>query len=133
MRSRIRQPLFLSAILLASQSAVAGEMGETAFMRLDTNRDGFIDASDLAAMRQRMFARLDRDHDGFLSQAELTPPAPSSHPTPTAIAWPDPDKDGRVSQAEFMGQEPALIVRGDRDGDKRLSTLEFRELIAARR
>ena len=94
--------------------------------------NGYIEASDMAAMRERMFHRLDRDSDGFLSREELTPPAQSNHPAPNAVTWPDKDGDGKVSMTEFLSQEPALIVRGDRDGDHRLSADEFRQLIAAR-
>lgn len=133
MPSRCRQVLFLcSTLLLGSTSVLAGEMGDTAFSRLDRDADGYIEASDMAAMRERMFHRLDRDSDGFLSREELTPPAQSNHPAPNAVTWPDKDGDGKVSMTEFLSQEPALIVRGDRDGDHRLSADEFRQLIAAR-
>lgn len=132
MQSRIRHAFLLSAALLSAPCAFAGEMGETAFSRLDANGDGYIDASDMAPMRVRMFHRLDRNQDGLLTREEVTPPNPSVQVSPNAIAWPDHDGDGKVSQAEFMIQEPALIVRADRDGDHRVSAEEFRELIAAR-
>lgn len=133
MQSRIRQPLLLSTLLLLSlQQAVAGEMGETAFSRLDRDGDGYIEAADMDAMRVRMFHRLDRDHDGLLTREEVTPPSSSVNVSPNAIAWPDRDGDGKVSQTEFLTQEPALIVRADRNGDHRVSAEEFRELVAAR-
>ncbi|AGI26151.1 EF-hand domain-containing protein [Pseudomonas sp. MT3] len=131
MRSRIRHALLCSVVLLGSQQALAGEMGETAFSRLDRDANGYIEASDMAAMRERMFHRLDRDQSGFLSREELTPPSQSSHPAPNAVVWPDKDGDGKVSITEFLAQEPALILRGDRDGDHRLSAQEFQQLIAA--
>ncbi|MDF3862982.1 EF-hand domain-containing protein [Pseudomonas denitrificans (nom. rej.)] len=133
MQSRIRQTLLLSTVLLLSvQHAVAGEMEQTAFSRLDRDGSGFIEADDLSAMRVRMFHRLDRNQDGLLTREEVTPPNPSVNVSPNAIAWPDRDGDGKVSQAEFMTQEPALIVRADRNGDHRVSAEEFRELVAAR-
>lgn len=133
MQSRIRQTLLLSTVLLLSvQHAAAGEMGETAFSRLDHDGSGFIEAEDLSAMRVRMFHRLDRNQDGLLTREEVTPTNPSVQVSPNAIAWPDRDGDGQVSLAEFLTQEPALIVRADRDGDHRVSAEEFRELIAAR-
>lgn len=133
MQSPIRQTLLLSSVLLLSaQHAGAGEMGETAFARLDRDGSGFIEAEDLSAMRVRMFHRLDRNQDGLLTREEVTPPNPNVQVSPNAIAWPDRDGDGKVSQAEFMTQEPALIVRADRDGDHRVSAQEFRELVAAR-
>ncbi|MFR0691150.1 EF-hand domain-containing protein [Enterobacterales bacterium AE_CKDN230030158-1A_HGKHYDSX7] len=132
MPSLLRPTLLLSAALLAAPSAFAGEMGETAFARLDRDSSGYIEAGDLGAMRQRMFHRLDRDQDGLLTREEVTPPNPSVQVSPNAIAWPDQDGDGKVSLAEFMSQKPALIVRADRDGDGRVSAEEFRELVAAR-
>ncbi|MCJ1883774.1 EF-hand domain-containing protein [Pseudomonas sp. LA21] len=132
MQRRIRNALLCGAVLLGSQQALASQTSETAFSRLDRDADGFIEASDMAAMRERMFRRLDRDTDGFLSRQELTPPSQSSNPSPNAVVWPDSDGDGKVSPAEFMAQEPALILRGDRDGDRRLSAEEFQQLIAAR-
>lgn len=133
MQSRIRQTLLLSTVLLLSlQHAAAGDMGETAFSRLDRDGSGYIDAGDLSTMRERMFRRLDRNHDGLLTREEVTPANPSVQVSPNAIAWPDQDGDGKVSLAEFMTQEPALIVRADRNGDRRVSAEEFRELIAAR-
>lgn len=133
MQSRIRQTLLLSTVLLLSaQPAVAGEMEQTAFSRLDRDGNGYIEAGDLSAMRVRMFHRLDRNQDGLLTREEVTPPNTSVQVSPNAIAWPDRDGDGKVSQAEFLTQEPALIVRADRDGDRRVSAEEFRELIAAR-
>lgn len=132
MQSRIRSALLCGAVLLGSQHALAGEVGETAFSRLDRDANGYIEAGDMAAMRERMFHRLDRDGDDYLSREELTPPSQSNHPAPNAVAWPDADADGKVSMTEFLSQEPALILRGDRDGDRRLSADEFRQLIAAR-
>ncbi|MDN6855878.1 EF-hand domain-containing protein [Pseudomonas sp. CAN2814] len=133
MQSRIRQPLLLSTVLLLSvQHAVAGEMEQTAFSRLDRDGSGYIEAEDLSAMRVRMFHRLDSDQDGLLTREEVTPRDPRVQMSPNAIAWPDRDGDGKVSLAEFMTQEPALIVRADRDGDHRVSAEEFRELVAAR-
>ncbi|MDF3933366.1 EF-hand domain-containing protein [Pseudomonas citronellolis] len=122
----------LSAILLAcSAASFAGSYGETAFARLDKDGDGYIDAHDLAPMRERMFKRLDRDGDGYLSRAETTPPN-STQPAPSALPWRDTDGDGRISRAEFDATQPALIARADKDGDQRLSHDEFAQLIAQR-
>ncbi|WP_448683045.1 EF-hand domain-containing protein [Pseudomonas nicosulfuronedens] len=132
MQSRLCQAVLLAALTLAGRCAVAGEMSETAFSRLDRNGDGYIEASDMAAMRDRMFHRLDRNHDGLLTREEVTPPSNSVNISPNAIAWPDTDGDGQINLVEFMNQEPALIVRADRDGDHRVSAEEFRELVAAR-
>ena len=49
MQSRIRHAFLLSAALLSAPCAFAGEMGETAFSRLDANGDGYLSARELMA------------------------------------------------------------------------------------
>jgi Ca2+-binding EF-hand superfamily protein len=41
------------------------------FARLDKNGDGFLDASEIAALAERRFRHLDANGDGFLSEEEL--------------------------------------------------------------
>jgi Ca2+-binding EF-hand superfamily protein len=40
------------------------------FARLDTNKDGYLDASELTAMAAQRFARMDANHDGMLTPDE---------------------------------------------------------------
>ena len=50
MPSRLCPALLLAALTLGGGNAVAGEMGESAFSRLDRDGDGYMVASDMAAM-----------------------------------------------------------------------------------
>jgi Ca2+-binding EF-hand superfamily protein len=44
--------------------------GARMFDRLDTNRDGYLDANEINAMLARRFARMDANHDGVLTPDE---------------------------------------------------------------
>ncbi|UCI07585.1 EF-hand domain-containing protein [Mesorhizobium sp. B1-1-8] len=43
---------------------------EKSFARMDANKDGFIDKSELDAVLAKRFARLDKNSDGMLSASE---------------------------------------------------------------
>ena len=44
---------------------------ESAFARMDANKDGTLDQADRAAMRAQMFDRIDTDKNGSISRAEF--------------------------------------------------------------
>jgi Ca2+-binding EF-hand superfamily protein len=44
--------------------------GSRLFDRMDTNQDGYLDATEINAMLARRFARMDANHDGVLTADE---------------------------------------------------------------
>ena len=60
----------------ASESAKRDPAQE--FTRLDKNGDGFLDASEIAALAERRFHRLDANGDGFLTEEELQARQPAA-------------------------------------------------------
>ena len=44
--------------------------GSRMFDRFDTNRDGFLDATEINAVLAQRFARMDANHDGVLTEDE---------------------------------------------------------------
>jgi len=129
---------------------------EDLFDDLDTNGDGFIDASEapgpplhraagghdimtnfdadgdgqLSADEflgpAEHFENLDIDNDGFLSSQELAAGRPGS-PMENGFEKDDADGGGRVSQEEFSGPED-LFGRMDADGDGYITREEARPL-----
>jgi hypothetical protein len=115
----IRHSFFTSNEDRAEVSAHVAKM----FQKLDTNRDGFIDKSELAALQAqfderaaknapkraaRMFDRLDADHDGKITLAEAASrhtkarSAKSTRRGGSALfAHADANKDGVITRAEF--------------------------------
>ena len=114
---------------------------------LDANRDGVIDADEMANAATAL-KTLDKDGDGKLSSAELFPPRPEgaegqgrSHPqgpppgagfgggtncppAPPIIAALDANSDG-VIDADELANAPAALNTLDKNGDGQLTADEF--------
>ncbi len=71
-----RAALLCTAVVIGSATmALAQNTQQSVFDRLDTNRDGWLSAEELAATPRAagddLFKNLDRDSDGFVSRAEF--------------------------------------------------------------
>ena len=115
------------------------------FARLDTNKDGFIDKSELAAIEAqreakveqradrfdpaKIFARLDTNKDGRITEAEADAarnaraaatgkPAPA-HGGGGLFARLDTNKDGVVTKAEFDAAAAQMHARIEQAGVRR--------------
>jgi Ca2+-binding EF-hand superfamily protein len=86
------------------------EQTREAFRRLDRNRDGKLELDELRAG----FAVLDADGDGRITRREAA----------QLVAAGDRDRDGSLSPSE-LAKLPAFRLESDRDGDGRVSALEF--------
>jgi Ca2+-binding EF-hand superfamily protein len=127
------------------------------FSKLDSNRDGFITKSEIAALQAqfderaaksapkraaRMFDSLDVDHDGKITQAEAT--ATRAKRRRSLVVKADANKDGVVTRAEYnaaaasgkikvrhAAMRGSLIVRlfdgADLDKDGRVSLSEAQQ------
>ncbi|BCX17748.1 MAG: hypothetical protein KatS3mg117_1430 [Geminicoccaceae bacterium] len=80
------------------------------FRRLDRNRDGKLDLEEI----RTGLAVLDLDGDGWVSRHEAW----------QLVEAGDRDRDGRLSRAE-LERLSSLRLEMDRDGDGRVSALEF--------
>jgi Ca2+-binding EF-hand superfamily protein len=54
----------------ARASKMGKHGGGRMFDRFDTNKDGYLDTTEINAMLARRFARMDANHDGMLTQDE---------------------------------------------------------------
>ena len=97
------------------------------FKAMDKNGDGKVSRDEFPG-RPQMFERVDANKDGFLEASEVkalaastakAPPAGAPQPGARIMAM-DKDGDGKVSKAEFVGA-PAFFDRLDSDKDGSLS------------
>ena len=94
----------------------AGRGADAMFRKLDKNKDGKIDATEMPD--ERRLATLGRDGDGFVSRAEMEQAMDQARSEKSLgfIARFDADRDGKVTRDEFKG--PAkLFDRIDKNGD----------------
>jgi len=121
------------------------------FNAIDTNNDGTLDASEIAAAQQRYvdeargheqqrleaeFARLDTNHDGQLTKAEfMAALAPvHSRQTPQQIIGAlDINGDGKISLEEYEAGPLLKFNRLDANHDGTLSPQEMESEPAARK
>jgi hypothetical protein len=112
----------------------------TGLMRYDANGDGFVQRDEWNAGQHARFKQLDVNGDDKLTPDEL-----SARPAGTTAATPaterrarrqaayfdrlDADKDGFVSEAEFMVQAGRNFARCDHDRDGRIDTAECRQAL----
>ncbi len=139
-----------------STRAEAQSRAIAAFTQADVNKDGKLDRADFEARREArrnaMFDRLDTDRNGQLSRAEFTAAAPrgpdghkgregwghrrgpgghGSHGGPGRAA--DGNKDGAVSQAEFVAAALSRFDSTDANKDGKVTAEERQAARDARR
>lgn len=122
----MRLAIVAAAFLLATPAMAQQARGAQMLAAMDVNGDGQLTRAEAEAGRAAMFARLDADHDGYLSTSERA--ALAQRPMGRGLANADADGDGRISQAEFMGQPYRGFNRLDANRDGVVSTAEMQAL-----
>lgn len=113
------------------------------FNAVDTNHNGVLEESEIAAAQQKElqqlqaaeqqrleqeFQRLDTNHDGQLSKAEFLAAAPPVRARETAtqlIAGLDSNKDGKVSLQEYEARPLETFSKLDANHDGTVTTQEI--------
>ena len=84
-------------------------------MRMDTNKDGMISASEHDAGARSHWSKMDPDNDGRVNSSDLE----VKH---QAL---DADKDGTITSAEYESGSRSMFTKWDTDGDGSLSSAEL--------
>lgn len=116
-----------------------GMMGRMA--AIDTNNDGVISDDEAASQVEAVFAAMDSDDDGDLTEEEYMSvrmgpqfgqglnearqKAMQERKKERFVEM-DPDKNGKVSQAEFIAGGKARFQAADTDKDGKVTPWEFR-------
>jgi hypothetical protein len=141
----------LSVVLLTTGSlALAGEDASFAtggyansmrtpemMHKIDTDGDGMVSQKEWGTYHQRLFVMIDADSSGALSSDEFmrahskevanfaTGGFASAFRTPDTFSKLDADRDGQVSQQEFVTHYTAMFVMMDTGKDQMLGQNEF--------
>jgi Ca2+-binding EF-hand superfamily protein len=91
---------------------------QTAFDRIDTNRDGFIDLAEMKASRAALFDRLDTNKDGQLTAEEMRAGRPARGQRAA-------NAQRTISREAFIARAEQSLTRRDTDKDGKLSFAEF--------
>jgi hypothetical protein len=152
--ARMKQQIILSALLATSALSLMAQDADSAAPRggrppggrggpghrpppfvaaLDANKDGVIDATELANA-STVLAKLDKNGDGQITVDELRPPRPAEAPEPAAdgpkrpvpplVATLDADGDGSISAVE-LANASASLAKLDKNNDGQLTPEEF--------
>src|SRR3954471_69671 len=152
--ARMKQQIILTALLATSALATLAQDADTGaphggrpprgpggpghrpppfIAALDVNKDGVIDATELANASAAL-AKFDTNRDGQITTDALHPPRPADAPEPAAdapkrpvppmLAALDTDGDGAISATE-LANAAASLVKLDKNGDGQLTPDEF--------
>lgn len=105
----------------------------TLFARLDANKDGKLDQSDRALLREkmkaRMFERLDQDNNGEITKSEFMIGKGHGH----GERGHGQDKPGHADTMGFgAGDLMRMVKQADTNGDGAISQAEFTTAVMAR-
>jgi Ca2+-binding EF-hand superfamily protein len=93
----------------------------------DANHDGMLTCDEWRQLVTRLFNTADVNRDGFLDASEFAALKRSSPVFAQAdLGYFDDNRDGRLSRAEFVDKKSPLFARHDRNGDCRITPEELR-------
>lgn len=129
------------------QRGMGGDPAQRMLARFDmhdTNKDGFIDATELGALRGRIFERFDADKDGVVTRQEIEAglKAGKGEDGPRMgrrldrridrmMKRFDKNSDGKITRDEVSVDATPMLKLLDRDNDGKISKAEFQLLIDA--
>jgi Ca2+-binding EF-hand superfamily protein len=103
------------AITVGSLLLAFGASANDDKMRMDTNKDGMVSASEYDAGVRSSWSKMDPENDGRINSSDVE----SRH---RAM---DADKDGTITSAEYESGSRSMFSKWDTDGDGSLSSAEM--------
>ena len=130
----------LAALCIAApacaQTGASAEVVER-LRRADSNHDNVVSRQEFVAYRTQHFSRLDRNDDGYITSNEIPRAflrrAPEVLSLEQLQAQFDANRDGRVSQAEFVNGPTPVFDVVDASDDNLATEAEFNVALEAAR
>lgn len=126
-----------AAMALAAPAFAQGGDGAGRLMEADANKDGRITREEAQANRAAAFDRLDTDKDGFITATDRRSERPpeegrAAGRRQAAFMRLDADGDGKVSRQEFVNRETRGFDRIDANQDGAIDSAEIAAFRASR-
>lgn len=125
-----RKTLLFAALTVAAfpapaQSTSPMQRAKSSFDRIDANGDGVVTRAEFRTTQAARWPQIDRNRDGYLTLDDFPRNAAQRASAQLAgIADLDADKDGRISQAEFLDGSAAAFEQVDQNADQILTRSE---------
>ena len=126
-----RAALLVTALSFAPVPALAQSQDlirqvKANFDRIDTDGDGVISRAEFRKVRAARWTQIDRNGDGYLGEDDFPGFAARRARAQLAeIAHLDANRDGRISQGEFLDGPLPLFEQTDRNSDGVLTPTEI--------
>jgi Ca2+-binding EF-hand superfamily protein len=112
----------------AAQTNVSAQTIER-LRQADANHDGLVSRQEFVNYRARQFGRLDRNGDGYITNTDmpsvLARRAPAGMSPQELVVQFDANRDGRVSQSEFVNGPTPAFDAVDANNDNVATEAEF--------
>ena len=124
---------------MIAQAQGSGDGHGNHFAKIDTNGDGTLSQSELAAAQAARFAEIDTNQDGYLSTDEIRTHHEAKRGARRAqrqermMKRIDTDGNGLISRAEFEARPKRGLMRADTNGDGAITPDEIEAMKAKRR
>lgn len=129
----MKRIVLLAALMSAFAAPAFAQAGDPSRMierlrQADANNDGAVSRTEFANHRAGQFTRFDRNGDGYITEDDIPrfaarrAGAGDAH---SMVGQFDANKDGRVSQSEFVNGPTLVFDRVDSNSDNLATEAEF--------
>jgi Ca2+-binding EF-hand superfamily protein len=117
--------IFLYLVVISCLNVFAQQnntpTAQAEFQKIDINKNGYIDSTEMQSYQKQRFSELDKNKDGVIDSEELK--ADKTKMFEKA----DENKDGKITQQEAFAQFNKYLNEMDTDKDAKVSEKEYKE------